>query len=71
LGRWEGDPLVVDRTNFLKDGAFREETRNMHVVERFTRVGENELQYDFTVEDPAIWVRPQGCSLSGFKAPRH
>ena len=63
IGRWEGDTLVVDTTNFLKDGVFRGSTPNMHLVERFTRVGPNELRYDFTVEDPATWVRPWSASI--------
>jgi len=63
IGRWEGDTLVVDTTNFLKDGVFRGSTPNMHLVERFTRVGANELRYDFTVEDPATWVRPWSASV--------
>jgi hypothetical protein len=63
IGRWDGDTLVVDTTNFLKDGAFRGATPNMHLVERFTRVDENELRYDFTVHDPATWVKPWTASV--------
>jgi hypothetical protein len=60
-GRWEGDTFVVDVTNFTEDtwldgdGSFH--TENMHVVERFTRKG-NTLEYQFTVEDPAVMVKP-------------
>ncbi len=63
IGRWEGQTLVVDTTNFQKDGAFRGATANMHLVERFTRVDENTLRYDFTVNDPATWVRPWSASI--------
>jgi hypothetical protein len=63
IGRWDGDTLVVDTTNFLKDGAFRGATPNMHLVERFTRVDENQLRYDFTVDDPATWVKPWTASI--------
>ncbi len=63
IGRWEGDTLVVDTTNFLQDGAFRGATPNMHLVERFTRVGGDALRYDFTVEDPDTWTRPWSASI--------
>jgi hypothetical protein len=67
-GRWEGDTLVVDTTNFTDRTPFRGppattrqdifSSAQMHVVERFTRVGADEIRYRFTVEDPATWVRP-------------
>jgi hypothetical protein len=63
IGRWEGDTLVVDTTNFLKEGAFRGSTPNMHLVERFTRVDAGTLRYDFTVEDPATWTKPWSASI--------
>ena len=61
IGRWEGDTFVVDVTNFTEDtwldgdGSFH--TENMHVVERFTRKG-NTLEYQLTVEDPAVMAKP-------------
>jgi len=61
IGRWEGDAFVVDVTNFTEDtwldgdGSFH--TENMHVVERFTRKG-NTLEYQLTVEDPAVMAKP-------------
>ena len=61
IGRWEGDTFVVDATNFTADtwldgdGSFH--TENMHVVERFTRKG-NTLEYQLTVEDPAVMAKP-------------
>jgi len=58
IGHWEGDTLVVDTTNFTDQTRFRGATENMHVVERFTRTGPNELLYRFTVEDPATWAKP-------------
>jgi hypothetical protein len=66
-GRWEGDTLVVDTTNFTDKTNFRGAPRNtrqdiftteaLHVVERFTLAGPNEIRYEFTVEDPATWTR--------------
>ena len=58
IGRWEGDTLVVDTTNFTDKTRFRGATEDMHVVERFTRVAPNALLYRFTIEDPATWSRP-------------
>jgi hypothetical protein len=56
VGRWEGDTLVVDTTNFTEKTRFRGATENLHVIERFTRVAPNALVYRFTVEDPATWA---------------
>ncbi|HWE53186.1 MAG TPA: hypothetical protein VG273_25565 [Bryobacteraceae bacterium] len=58
IGHWEGDTLVVDTTNFTDKTGFRESTENLHVIERFTRVGPRELDYRFTIEDPATWAKP-------------
>ena len=58
IGRWEGDTLVVDTTNFTDKTRFRGSTENLHVVEQFTRLDANTLLYRFTVEDPATWVKP-------------
>jgi hypothetical protein len=63
IGHWDGDTLVIDTTNFLKDGAFRGATPNMHLVERFSRVDGNALRYQFTVEDAATWTRPWTASI--------
>jgi hypothetical protein len=58
IGRWEGDTLVVDTTNFNDTPALAGATRNLRVVERFRRIDERSLLYQFTVEDPTIWTRP-------------
>jgi len=57
-GRWEGDTLVIDTTNFTSKTAFRGSTANLHVVERISRPSEQVLMYEFTVEDPATWTKP-------------
>ena len=66
-GRWEGDTLVVDTTNFTDKTNFRGAPRNtrqdvftsesLHVVERFTLAGPDQIHYQFEVEDPATWTR--------------
>ncbi|TDI41655.1 MAG: hypothetical protein E2P02_14550 [Acidobacteria bacterium] len=55
VGHWEGDTLVVDTTNFTDKTAFRGASENLHVVERFTRVDENTVLYQFTIHDPETW----------------
>jgi len=58
VGRWDGDTLVVDTTNFSDKTRFRGSSENLHVVERFTRTGPKTLRYQFTIDDPSTWTRP-------------
>jgi hypothetical protein len=58
IGRWDGDTLVVDTTNFTDKTRYRGSTANLHVVERFTRIDANTLLYRFTIEDAATWEKP-------------
>ena len=59
VGRWEGNTLVVDTTNFTALTAnFRGSSEKLHLVERFTRVSDDTIMYQFTVEDPATWAKP-------------
>ena len=59
VGRWEGNTLVVDTTNFTGLTAnFRGSGEKLHLVERFTRVGDETLMYQFTVEDLTTWAKP-------------
>ena len=57
VGRWEGNTLVVDTTNFTDLSPF-EDAQNLHVIERLTRVDEDSILYQFTVEDPGMWTKP-------------
>jgi hypothetical protein len=57
-GHWEGNTLVVETTNFLGETSFNGSTRNLHLVERFTRAEPGILLYRFTVEDPTTWTKP-------------
>jgi hypothetical protein len=63
IGHWEGDTLVVDTTNFLKEGGFRGASANMHLVERFSLDEQNTLRYRFTVDDPATWTASWTASI--------
>ncbi len=66
-GRWEGDTLVVDvngfndQTWFDRAGNFHSEA--LHVVERYTRVSQDVLQYEATIEDPKVFTKPWKISM--------
>jgi hypothetical protein len=55
-GRWEGDTLVIETTNYSPKSDFKGSSENLHVIERFTRVGPNRINYEFTIEDPTTWT---------------
>ena len=63
IGRWDGDTLVVDTTNFTEKTNFRGSRENLHVVERFTRVDENTIKYEFTADDPTTWAKAWSAEL--------
>ena len=60
VGRWDGDTLVVETRNFLRETNFMRGQTSEHLTltERFTRVDENILQYDVTIDDPTVWTQP-------------
>lgn len=71
-GRWEGDTLVVDTTNFK----FNDQSRfgvgyldgmtdeNLHVVERFRRVDPSTIIYQATIDDPTVYTKPWTVEIS-------
>ena len=58
VGRWEGDTLVIDTTNFTDKTRFRGSSDNLHVVERISRLDAKTLLYRFAVDDPHTWAKP-------------
>jgi hypothetical protein len=58
VGRWEGDTLVVETTNFTNKTRFRGSSENMKVIERFRRADAGTILYNFTVVDPETWSTP-------------
>jgi hypothetical protein len=56
-GRWEGDTLVVETHNFLRETSLRGSSADTRLVERFTLVDENTIKYEFTVTDPHSYTR--------------
>ena len=57
-GRWEGRTLVVETTNFSPKFTYRESGANRRLVERYTRIDEDTLEYEVTIEDPTVWTAP-------------
>jgi catechol 2,3-dioxygenase-like lactoylglutathione lyase family enzyme len=57
-GRWEGDSLIVETSNFNGRMPYRGATTRMKLTERFTRIAPGVLEYRFTIDDPATWTRP-------------
>lgn len=62
-GHWEGDTLVVDTVNFVDQSANGTSalrvsgSKNLHLIERFTRVGPNTIDYEFTIDDPTMYTK--------------
>ncbi len=57
VGHWEGDTLIVESTNFTSDSPFNGSSKDMKLIEKFKRINQDVLMYEFTVTDPAF-VRP-------------
>ena len=58
-GRWEGDTLVVETTNFRDENAYRgANPATLTLIERFTRIAPDKLRWAVTVDDPSTWTRP-------------
>ena len=60
-GHFEGNTLVIETTNFRPDDGTVYQGANpdtFKIVERFTRVADDAINYEFTVSDPLTWTRP-------------
>lgn len=69
-GHWEGDTLVVETTQYNGRGSYRgSDGEHLRVVERFTRTGENEVDYTYTVDDPTTYMRPWTVGLNWLRYP--
>jgi hypothetical protein len=74
-GHWEGNTLVVDVTNFRDSDVtgfgvpYRfSETSHLHLVERFTRVDNDTIDYEVRVDDPTTFTRPWTASIPMMKS---
>lgn len=81
-GRWEGTTLVVDTTNYNDKGWIATQqaagrikgipqTESLHVVERFTRVDADTIDYRATIDDPAMFTRPWTVAVPLHRDPRY
>jgi hypothetical protein len=59
-GRWEGDTLVVETTNYLNgfQAGFQGSSPNVRLTERYTRVSQDYINWELTLDDPSTWTRP-------------
>ena len=62
-GRWDGDTLVIETRNFTDKTSFRGTGPDLHLVERFTRVEDGILLYEYTVTDPESFERPWSVAV--------
>ena len=67
VGRWEGDTLVVDVTEFNGknwfDRAGNYHSEALHLTERFTPISKDAIHYEVTIEDPNVFTRPWKISM--------
>src|SRR5918999_5871255 len=79
-GRWEGNTLVVDITNYNNKGSVATnvatqrvraipQSEELHVVERFTRVDENTINYEVVIEDPKVFTAPWKVAMPLHREP--
>jgi hypothetical protein len=57
-GRWEGDTLVIETTNFHPQREWRGSAANLHLIERLRLTDAKTIDYTFTVTDPTTWTKP-------------
>lgn len=67
-GRWDGDTLVIETTNFNGKNPLRGSSERMRVTERLTRVDADTIRYRFTIDDESTWTRPWSAELLMRKA---
>lgn len=59
IGRWDGDTLVVDTTNFTNQTAYGQVgDETLHMIEKFKRLNNEDLQYQLTIDKPNLYARP-------------
>jgi hypothetical protein len=75
-GRWEGDTLVIETRNFPSKPTFTDNRSsdmlrdsNLRLIERFSRLDADTLNYEFTVNDPTMWTRPWTAAFTLAKLP--
>ncbi len=69
-GRWDGDTLVVETTNFNGKTHYQGASEDLRVVERFRRTAEDRIHYEWTVEDDRTWARPWTAEIPMVKTDK-
>ena len=62
-GRWEGETLVVETTNFARETNFAGSSKDTRLIERFTRIDADTVLYEFTIDDPNNYTRPWTAAI--------
>jgi hypothetical protein len=74
-GRWEGDTLIVETTNFNDNsnynGGNRPYSRDTRLTERFERIDPDTIRYQATIDDPSTWTRPWTVAFPLKRDPRY
>ena len=68
-GRWEGDTLVVEVTNFGAQTTYKRSNHQLRLTERYTRTAEDTVVVEITLEDPTTWTRPWTARVTGKRDP--
>ena len=64
VGHWEADTLVVDTANYKPRSFMGISSEKLHVTERFSRTGAENLKYEITIDDPVTWTKPWSLMMS-------
>ena len=70
-GHWEGNTLVVEVTNFSDRTNYRGSGATRHLIERYTRVDEDTVQVEITMDDPTTWTKPWTALVEGKRDPNY
>ena len=70
-GRWEGDTLVVEVTNFSDQTTYRRSGAARKLTERYTRVDADTVRVEFTVDDATTWTSPWTAAVEGKRDPNY
>src|SRR6185503_3188639 len=68
-GRWDGNTLVVETTNFMEKAAARGASEQLRLIERFTPVAPNKVEWSIMFDDGLTWVRPWTYAMNLTKDP--
>ena len=70
-GRWEHNTLVVDTANFTARNNFMGSSDHLHLVERFTSVAPDRIDYAITIDDPTTWTKPWTAVIRLMRSSQH